>query len=139
MTFAPVAKMGHDDVVLSGGGPQATGTADDLDAVELVDLVRQGGHDFYVVAVPNQIYEAFVRREPRPNPGVRWVEGRDPQHLHGQLEVTGVLLVFVSFVKASTSLTRNPYSASARMATRLFSNSDTRLPLIVTGASVEIR
>src|SRR5690606_10818294 len=37
---------------------------------------------------------------------------------------------------AFTSLTTNPYSASARIATRLCSNSETRLLLMVTVASV---
>ena len=44
---------------------------------------------------------------------------------------------FVNFTNEAGSLTRKPYSASARIATRLFSNRLTSAPLMVTAASVE--
>src|SRR5690606_37895565 len=155
----PVREQDQRYAVAAGGGapePEVADMSDDhvsagrtvtaVDVHALVDLVWSGSHrggDVHVVATAHKVAKMLVGGEPRPHRRVRRVQGRgrtdEHPHVPDQLDVTGSASVFVSLTNALASLTRKPYSASARIAIRLCSNSETSELLIVTEASVVIR
>src|SRR5690606_20311124 len=124
---------------VAGGFPTENG-----DPVELLAVVRPPGSYGDGVATGGEMAGPLVSRQIGPDPNAGRIPGAkrcDPhgwlrRHRGGQDDVTGELSLLVSLTNASTSLTRNPNSASASTATRLCSKREVRAPLIVTAASV---
>lgn len=110
----------------------------DRDAIDDDGRLAVIGSDKHIHAMTSshQMGKEAVGCDPRPDVAPRRVrrdEGRDTH----QVDVTGEFPTLVSLTTASTSFRTKPYSASARIAMRLFSHSETSEPPIVTVACVD--